>query len=106
MDPKYDPENLFPKTYNCDPWFKTGESTDEEKSSDVPPILLLEIDEEEIKEGNRLKILTPNKLLTRLTILLARIKAGNNSYKLKNEIRQHYIFFISIIKSLKNFTTI
>ena len=31
-------------------------------------------------------MLTPNKMLTRLTILLAQIKAGNNSYKLKNEI--------------------
>ena len=34
--------------------------------------------------GIGLKILTPNKLLTRLSILLAEIKAGNNSYKLKN----------------------
>ena len=48
----------------------------------------LESDEEEVKEKNVLKILTPNKLLTRLPILLAQIKAGNNSYKLKNEIRQ------------------
>ena len=30
-----------------------------------------------------LKIVTPSKLLTRLPILLAQIKAGNNSYKLK-----------------------
>ena len=35
-----------------------------------------------------LKVLTPNKLLTRLPILLAQIKARNNSYKLKSEIRQ------------------
>ena len=48
----------------------------------------LEGDEEEVKEEKGLKILTPNKLLTRLPILLAQIKAGNNSYKLKNEIRQ------------------
>ena len=44
--------------------------------------------DEEVKEGKGLKILTPNKLLTRLPILLAQIKARNNSYKLKNEIRQ------------------
>ena len=44
--------------------------------------------DEEVKEGNRLKILTPNKLLTRLPILLAQIKDGTNSYKLKNEMRQ------------------
>ena len=48
----------------------------------------LEGDEEEIKEGKRLKILTPNKLSIRLPILLAQIKAGNNSNKLKREIRK------------------
>ena len=31
------------------------------------------------------RILTPDKLLTRFPVL---IKAGNNSYKLKNEINQ------------------
>ena len=31
--------------------------------------------------------LTRNKLFTRVTILLAEIKAGNNSDKLNNEIR-------------------
>ena len=48
----------------------------------------LESDEEELKEGKRLNFLTPSKLLTRLPLLLAQIKAGNNSNKLKNEIRQ------------------
>ena len=32
--------------------------------------------------------MTPNQLLTRLPILLAQKKAGNNSQKLNNEIRQ------------------
>ena len=41
---------------------------------------------DEVKEWKGLKILIPNKLLTRFPILLAQIKAGNNSYKLKNEI--------------------
>ena len=36
-------------------------------------------DDKEVNEGKGLKILTPNKLLTRLPILLARIIAGNNS---------------------------
>ena len=54
--------------------------------SDMPPTL--ESDEEEIKEGKRLKILTPNKLLFRLPILLVQIIVGNNSRKLQNEIRQ------------------
>ena len=44
--------------------------------------------DERVKEGKGLKIITPNKLLTRLPILLALIKAGNNSYKFKNEVRQ------------------
>ena len=35
-----------------------------------------------------IKILTPNQMLSRLPISLAQLKAGNNSEKLKNEIRQ------------------
>ena len=35
-----------------------------------------------------LKILTPNQMLSRLPISLAQLKAGNNSEKLKNQIRQ------------------
>ena len=40
------------------------------------------------QEGEGLKILTPNQMLSRLPISLAQLKAGNNSEKLKNEIRQ------------------
>ena len=35
-------------------------------------------DEEELKEGKGLKNLTPNKLLTRILVLLSQIKVGNN----------------------------
>ena len=38
--------------------------------------------------GSQLKILTPNQMLRRLPISLAQLNAGNNSEKLKNEIRQ------------------
>ena len=38
--------------------------------------------------GEGLKILAPQQMLARLTILLAQKQAGNNSQKLKNEIRQ------------------
>ena len=38
--------------------------------------------------GLGLKILTPNQMLSRLPISLPQLKAGNNSEKLKNEIRQ------------------
>ena len=40
------------------------------------------------QQGLGLKILTPNQMLSRLPISLAQLKAGNNSEKLKNEIRQ------------------
>ena len=38
--------------------------------------------------GEGLKMLTPNQMLSRLPITLAQLNAGNNSEKLKNEIRQ------------------
>ena len=40
------------------------------------------------KKGKGLKILTNKQMLNRLPILFAQIQAGNNSNKLKNEIRQ------------------
>ena len=43
---------------------------------------------ERYQEGRRLKILTPDQMLSGLPISLAQLKAGNNSEKLKNEIRQ------------------
>ena len=39
-------------------------------------------------KGAGLKILTDKQMLNRLAILLAQIQAGNNSKKLKNELRQ------------------
>ena len=91
---KYDPTKLFLETYNSDVWSENEESFDTAKKvtkkkkyvdfSEMPP---LESDEE-VKEENELEKLTPNKLLTRLIILLEKIKSGKNSYKLKNEIRQ------------------
>ena len=40
------------------------------------------------QQGIALKILTSNQILSRLPVSLAQLKAGNNSEKLKNEIRQ------------------
>ena len=48
--------------------------------------------------GSGLKILTLQQMLARLPILLAQIKARNNSRELKNEIRQ---LFYSLYKSKK-----
>ena len=48
------------------------------------------------QEGQWLKILTPDQTLGRLPIFLAQLKVGNNSKKLKNEIRQLlYSFYCS-----------
>ena len=49
-----------------------------------------------LKKKKGLKIFNSNKLLTRLTILLAQIKVENNSDKLENKIRE-IVSFISII---------
>ena len=40
------------------------------------------------QEEGGIKILTPNQMLNTLPIALAQLQAGNNSNKLKNEIRQ------------------
>ena len=50
------------------------------------------------QQGSDLKILTPNQMLSKLAITLAQLKAGNNSEKLKNEIRQ---FLYSLYRSKK-----
>ena len=66
----------------------------EEKREIEKPNKIVEIVEESLKfnkqnqKGEGLKILTPNQLLSRLPIPLAQLKAGNNSEKLKNNIRQ------------------
>ena len=39
-----------------------------------------------------LKILTPNQMLSKLSITLAQLKAGNNYKKLQKEIRQLFFF--------------
>ena len=40
------------------------------------------------QQGKGFKILKPSPMLSRLPISLAQLKAGNNSEKLKNEIKQ------------------
>ena len=48
---------------------------------------ILEFNEQN-QQGKGLQIWTPNQMLSRSSIVLAQLKAGNNSEKLKNEIRQ------------------
>ena len=57
-----------------------------EKIIDIVERILELNSEKQLELG--LKILTPNQMLRRLPITLAQLKAGNNSEKLKNEIRQ------------------
>ena len=51
--------------------------SDKEESVDLSDMLALE-GNEEVKEEKKLIILTLNKLLIRLSKLLAKVKAGNN----------------------------
>ena len=48
----------------------------------------LEFNRRQSQQGQGLKILTSEQVLSRLEIFLAQLKAGKNSEKLKNEIRQ------------------
>ena len=49
---------------------------------------ILKFHKQNQQKGQGIKILTPNQMLNRLPIALAQLQAGNNSEKLKNEIRQ------------------
>ena len=53
---------------------------------------------EQDQSGKGLNIVTPKQMLSRLSITLAQLNAGNNSEKLKNEIRQ---LFYSLYRSKK-----
>ena len=52
----------------------------------------------EQQEAKGIKLLTPNQMLSRLPVTLAQLDAGNNSEKLKNEIRQ---LLYSLYRSIK-----
>ena len=58
-------------------------------TTDMPDLENEESAEQRRKQkGQGLKILTPDQILRRLPIFLAQLKAGNNSEKFKNKIRQ------------------
>ena len=69
-----------------------------QKLDDMPP-LESEKDAAQRQQGQGLKILTPKQMNSRLPILLAQLKAGNNSQKLKNEIR-HLLYSLYRSKNL------
>ena len=69
---------------------KEKQETDEQPDTTDMPELETEESAAERKNqpGKGLKILTPDQMLSRLTITLTQLKVGNNSEKLENEIRQ------------------
>ena len=69
------------------------EMSEEERKNKKPNKILKIVEDifkfnEQQQSGQGLKILTPSQMLSRLPICLAQLEAGNNSEKLKNEIRQ------------------
>ena len=69
------------------------EMSNEEREIEKPDKIVGSVEEilkfnKQQHEGKGLIILTPSQMLSRLPISLAQLQAGNNSQKLKNEIRQ------------------
>ena len=67
------------------------DETEHEKSNEIVNFVekILEFtNQNQNQEGQGLKILTPEQMLSRLTITLAQLKIEDNSEKLKNEVRQ------------------
>ena len=73
---------------------ETKKMSEDEKEIEQPDKILkivkeiLDFNQEIQKRGLGLKILAPDQMLSRLPISLAQLNAGNNSEKLKNQIRQ------------------
>ena len=65
------------------------EETEIEKPYNIVKVVkkILDINKHS-QEGEGMKISRPNQMLNRLTIALAQLNAGNNSNKIKTEIRQ------------------
>ena len=77
-----------PKCYEQPDTRNMSESETEESAS-----------ERRNQQGQGLKILTSDQMLSRLPITLAQLKTGNSSQKLKNEIRQ-LLYFLYRLKKL------
>ena len=77
------------------------DKTDEQPDTTIMPELesVESAEQRRNQQGEGLKILTPNQILSRLPISLAQLEAGNNSEKLKNEIRQ-LLYSLCISKKL------
>ena len=78
---------IFPYTDGFKVEEESDKESDENEEIDTTNMPDLE-SEESATEGKGIKILTPKQMLHRLPISLAQLKAGNNSEKPKNDIRQ------------------
>ena len=67
---------------------KERENEKADKIIEIVERIFAYIKQQQNQDGQGIKILTPNQILSRLPISLAQLQAGNNSNKLKNEIRQ------------------
>ena len=69
---------------------RSKEEMKNEKPDEIERVIkmILDFNKNKQHKGQGIKILTPNQMLNRLPIALAQLQAGNNSNKLKNEIRQ------------------
>ena len=67
----------------------SAEEKENEKPNEIVNLAekILELNNQN-QEGQGLKVLTPDQMLSRLLITLAQLKDGSNSEKLENEIRQ------------------
>ena len=65
------------------------EKIENERQDEIVNIVEMILDfNKQNQEGKGLKILISNQMINRLPIALTQLQAGNNSNKLKNEIRQ------------------
>ena len=88
---KFNTINVNHKDFDYDWWFAEEELDNK----------ILNGEEQELKEEKGIKILTPNKLLIRLPVLLAEIKAGNSRFT-KNEFKQVLYIFYQHSETTKN----
>ena len=85
--------------------------SENEKKIEQPDKILKIVEEilnfnKQTQQGEGLKVLTPNQMLSRLPITLAQLNAGNNSEKLKTEIRRNYYILFTVQKMWQNECTI
>ena len=89
---------------------ETDEDTDEDTDEEIDTTIMPELESEDSaaersnQQGKGIKLLTPNQMLSRSPISLAKLQAGNSSNKLKNETT--IVFSLSFKKYDQNKYTI